>query len=80
MDATTMVSNNYLLRQECQNFGHSISKLIKYNIKNAQYKLSTQEIIFVAKIILHYLCLNTKQLILLNKLSYLPIHPNSSHD
>ena len=80
MDATTMVSNNYLPRQWHQNVGHSICKLIKSNIHNVQYKLPTQESIFVAKIILHCLCLNTKQLILLNKLSYLPIHPNSSHD
>ena len=59
LDATTMVSNNYLPRQRRQNVGHSICKLIKANIQNVQYKLSTQESLFVAKIILHCLCLNT---------------------
>ena len=31
--------------------GHSICKLIKANIQNVQYELSTQESIFIAKII-----------------------------
>ena len=57
MDATTMVSNNYLPRQRRQSVGQSICKLIKSNIQNVKYKSSTQESLFVAKIILQCLCL-----------------------
>ena len=45
MDATTMMSNNYLPWQRRQNVGHSICQLIKTIMQNAQYKLSTQGIL-----------------------------------